>query len=76
MKRTITGDADLADLVFAHKDIDHHIQRYGAGNVGHDVLHKVAYRGRTKYVEVTTRKTQYSACVLNGKRGLKRLCQH
>lgn len=74
MNRIITGDIDLCDLVFAHKAIDHHIRRYGAGNVGHEVLHKVSYRGRTKYVEVTTRKTQYSACVINGKRSLQKLC--
>lgn len=76
MKRVISGDVDFADLVIANTAIDHHIKRYGTGNVGHEVLHKVTYRGRTKYVEVTTRKTQYSACVLSGKRELQRLCQH
>lgn len=74
MKRVISGDTDMIDLVIANKAIDYHAWRYGTGNLGHEVLHKVSYRGRTKYVEVTTRKTQYSACVISGKRELQRLC--
>lgn len=74
MKRSIKGDETFEDLVFANTAIDGHIAKFGEfGNVGHEVMHKVCYRGKTKFVEVTTNKTQYSAVVMNGKRTLQKL---